>query len=671
MRKTKSKIIVLAFSAVFCFIAAISGLFNFGSVASVKADGEVAPFRIEQGFSIRATAPDGLRVMVTVDNKADLEGATFGTLFIPEKYYDNNLTVEKNGDEFVLGHEQIINVVTSAWNDNSYNSVIVAAKGEDGEYQSFSNAVKNMPIVAVGYYIVDGEDPVYTNIVTRSMAYVAVCNYVNEDVAPAIEEIVAIADSSLTVNGGEALVIGEEYDATFTVGGMLADTSDKVEVTYASNATDVIKVENGKIVPVKGGTATITATISGENGVPFEKSVELTVAKPVIDGTKTYVYGYKNQEKLTVKAEDFDSAIVKVTYDDAVIFDNAENTADVEILAENLPQAVENITLNVETADAVVNTSVRVVNAVIMTPADLGNMFTWADRTQYSEYSAYNVSNALTSDNGNLKLDGCPGYKGTFVLGQDIDFGENNTTAFVSGSKISTTGKCWVGLDFDGQGYAIKNIYLGSNTNDCLFGGRMAFSTVKNLSVINATVTNGDVAIFVWQMWYGSILENIFVSYKTSGPQYRSLALYTAVDGSGKIMNKSSTKETTARVRNVVVDLLSATNGAEYAVTAVTSASYPKLYVFERTYTIGSLLNVGKGGGTKNSTKPSQTSANNTGYIGGGYATGADFLADVEANANTDNAVFAGTFTDAFKLEEVGGVTVLKFFDRVVKEFEQ
>ncbi len=997
MRKTRSKIIVLAFTTVFCFIAAILGFFNFGNVASVKAGSETAPFRIEQGFSIRATAPDGLRVMVTVDNKAELEGATFGTLFIPEKYYDNNLTVEKNGDEFILGHEQIINVVTSAWNDNSYNSVIVAAKSEDGEYQSFSNAVMNMPIVAVGYYIVEGENPVYTNIVTRSMAYVAVCNYVNEDVAPKIEEIVAIADSSLTVNGGEELVIGEEYDATFTVGGMLADTSDKVEVSYTSNATDVVKVENGKIIPVKGGTATITATISGENGVPFEKSVEVTVAKPVVDVSTIYDYGIKNQSTLFIKesdltdvpvkatigetevdiatveggyqvdgaqftalgektltvetestvekikvncvtavisnktdvqkmktyaehnendntyqgsfvlandvdmefadltdttviwgtiqfdgkgfaisnftttdglfgnqmnngyvknlavlnagpnknfggvlfermnggsleniyvsgsiydgaqtsllvrnfsnglvknilvnvqnstksdssaiakmgdtpdgdygkyftnvysidnsktnkikhvaysyqvqngnstltyysnldssvggysseaaffadkdqifkgefaevfsvgedgnglrvikffgrtlkysmgyknqdliisASDFDGEVTAVTSNSTVLEYTVEDNGNIKIAGDNFTQVSDGVDVIIETTNGTFCKVVRVVTAILMKVEDLKKMGDWAEQTPYSDYESEGLAQFTKTSVGNLKVNNCLAYKATYLLGKDIDFGANNTTAFACGYKVATSdGHCWAGLYFDGQGYEIRNIYTNQDATSCLFGQRAVMSTIKNLSIVDATVsttkatgtTNG---VLLSECWYGTVIENVFLQGKAVGATstVRAFMLVTGTDGNGKIVGANNTNETTVRIRNVVIDVTS----TEYTANTSgvpTSSAYPRIYMFERMYTIGTIYNVSVGNPISG-----QAASNNSGYIGGGYATGADFLADVEANKDTDNAVFAGTFTDVFELAEVGGVTVLKFFDRVVKEFEQ
>ena len=94
------------------------------------------------------------------------------------------------------------------------------------------------------------------------------------------------------------------------------------------------------------------------------------------------------------------------------------------------------------------------------------------------------------------------------ALGADIDFGgETFKNENITADAITFNGT------FDGRGFAIKNVNVGSNG---IFGYLGSAGVIKNLALINATQGEIGGSLLVAYSWAGTI-ENVFVQGTTGG----------------------------------------------------------------------------------------------------------------------------------------------------------
>lgn len=263
--------------------AALTGLFAVSggifATQSYKASaaGE-STFKMETSAALRLSEPEGLRFRVSIsetEKAAFGENAEYGVLMLPQSMLGSKeLKFDENGNVAIA---DTLVVEAKAWtedNDDSiatYSCVLSADMDENGENKAFPAAYYNAPIVARGYVKeADGDITYTTNTATRSIGYIAkLCEVEGlttaeetKDKYAGIATIAAGTKSKFSVNGGNMLVEGTSYAPSFAIGGIAADSSDKVEISYISNNENVAVVENGKIKAVSAGEATISACIS-------------------------------------------------------------------------------------------------------------------------------------------------------------------------------------------------------------------------------------------------------------------------------------------------------------------------------------------------------------------------------------------------------------------------
>ena len=263
--------------------AALTGLFAvsggvFASQAYQASADSVSTFKMNESAALRLSEPEGLRFQVSLsetEKAAFGEDAEYGVLLLPQAMLGaNELKFNANGEVAVAN---TLVIEAKAWtedNDDSiatYSCVLSASLDENGENTVFPAAYYNAPIVARGYVKeANGEITYTTNTATRSIGYIAkLCEVEGLTTAEETKEkyagIATIAEGTsvqLSVNGGNALAEGNSYSPNFAIGGIAADASDTVEISYASSNDSVVVFENGKFTAKGAGEAVISAWIS-------------------------------------------------------------------------------------------------------------------------------------------------------------------------------------------------------------------------------------------------------------------------------------------------------------------------------------------------------------------------------------------------------------------------
>ncbi len=406
------------------------------------------------------------------------------------------------------------------------------------------------------------------------------------------------------------------------------------QLVWESSNQDVATVDqNGLVTGVTFGTATITAKYTYDNETYID-TVEINVERATVPGTKTYKFGYKNQNAI-LSADDYIGAIQVVSSEGAqLVIEKDSSTGAVTVLGSNFSQVGE-VTVDVLTDKVQTTATFDLVTAILMTAEDLDKM------DEYCRPSDW--------DYELMKTTRLYGYGGTILLGADIDYGGKAfETEVYFGSEPYTSGHGGVYKDliFDGQGYAISNISV-VNANNCLFGYRVAGeSVIKNLALLNVTLSGGSA--ITTQLQGSTSIENVFVRIKSTYAK--------GTFANGFVGSVEATPS--ANIENVVVDVFDAVNADHFAGVARTSSASPRLNMFSAVYTLGATVNVG----AKDGTNLIKVAENNAGYVGGAYETDAEFL-------SAKDGIFTGSFANSFAIESVNAVQVLKFMGRNVKTF--
>ena len=233
---------------------------------------------MEDGVSIRLSTPEGLRFQATVSDaeKANYgANATYGMLLLPQALLgDNELKFAENGEVAVV---DTLVIESKGWHTDDPDdgvatySCVLAAEGEDGEAAAFPASFYNVPVTARGYVKTESGDVYYTaNTTTRSIGYVAkvleaqglTTDEATKDLYAGVATVAAGATSDFSVNGGEALLTGDQCAPEFTIGNIQADASVTVSVTYESSNTEVLGVSGKTLTAISAGTVTVTAKIT-------------------------------------------------------------------------------------------------------------------------------------------------------------------------------------------------------------------------------------------------------------------------------------------------------------------------------------------------------------------------------------------------------------------------
>lgn len=264
--------------------AALTGLFAVsGGILAIRTYSasatNVSTFEIEETSALRLKEPEGLRFRVSLsetEKSSYGENAEYGVLLLPQMVLGSSeLKFDEDGKVAIA---DTLVIEAKAWtedNDDSiatYSCVLSAPKDENGKATAFPASYYNAPIVARGYVKDETGSITYTtNTATRSIGYIAkLCEVEGLTTAEATKEqyagvakIAAGTNVQFTINNGNnTLVQGTSHTPNFIIGGMVADASEKVEVSYVSDNEDVVTIENGQLKAIGEGEAIISACVS-------------------------------------------------------------------------------------------------------------------------------------------------------------------------------------------------------------------------------------------------------------------------------------------------------------------------------------------------------------------------------------------------------------------------
>lgn len=299
------------------------------------------------------------------------------------------------------------------------------------------------------------------------------------------------------------------YTGTVLVAGSEQGV-DESKVAWKSSDDTIATVSDGVVTATgdKEGSVQITMTYTGEE-VYSSAPVTVTVAMPTLDKTdEITLYLEANAADKTVggqitAAEVFGSATDKTI---ARIAD-ADNTAT--DISDNATWITERDTGSESARTytlAVYNDEYGcLVNAVVATKV----ITTYAELADMQEYGG--VTTSTVDDGGTQRT--YYNYSGYFVLGNDIVAQPSDPVlAADSRGGLNTSGsvdttKGFSGT-FNGNGHTLYNFRLGVGG---ILGDIASGSVVKNVAVVNATITEANAGVFACSACNVTI-ENVFVS---------------------------------------------------------------------------------------------------------------------------------------------------------------
>ncbi len=442
-----------------------------------------------------------------------------------------------------------------------------------------------------------------------------------------------------SVSGTENYSIEQLLTANLFIENVI-DTQKTVE-WKVSDESLISVTENGKVTVNKDGNtgvAYVWAEVNDDDVCVSSDMIEVSVLKPVIDKTEQISLIHD----MSVKTQSIDGNYVFGKETEILSVVDAISPTN-ELFKDGEVEYFSNVASEREWIISAKTYSVKVkvkcVTKILYNAKDLNDMDNIARPQNYNEQSINEFS-------------------GWFVLANDIDY-EGKT--YVSDVKLSGGyGGIWENAVFDGQGYAIKNItfssygFFGVRANNCVF---------KNVAIINAKITSASSCVVTNQFYGTSVIENVFVSATST---VKAGSCVNVLVGSLQSQNT-----TLFRIRDVVVDVVSATNMDHLSGIARTSVPSPRLEIFDAVYTIGAKVNVGakvdiNGEYDENDAEKNinlkNVAENNVGYVGGSYQTDESFLSEKEQ-------IFKGDFAKVFGLAQESGQTVLKFMGQTVKVF--
>ncbi len=530
----------LAFALTFGGGIATTSLFATANETPV-ANNVLDALTLEQGMSIRTAAPDGLRFTATIgmsDSEYAESGITeIGTVLMPAANVDGELTIDEAD-----GAIKALLIVTENWaeetneNAKTYHSVLVA----NDETSSFPAAFYNTPVSARAYAkFEDGSVKYSANTETRSIGYVAnveaLVGELDED--GVIETIANGATKTVTVNDGEAMELGSQYQATFSVGGVATVSTEEFEVVWSveeSNAAIIVD-ENGLVVPVKAGEATLVATaVCGEKSFSAETTVTVNAATEVAD---YYAMKVNGATANTITDNDFVAEIQGNQVVSATIYGGDVYGYDLS----DATVANGNVTIPASSFEGLVDRE-----QTIKVVTDVETKYFYQDVVTYAIKEAGDL---CAVDAGSGFEDACAewvqacgvtsgsrqteswGEDALIILANDVDCSTFVAWSGAVAGRVRTgapldydprfgeTGVRFEGV-FDGRGYTISNIELYARSNahgDAFFGSLGENGTVKNLKIVNAKICDGGQSQGFFGRTSKGIIENVYIDVTPNG----------------------------------------------------------------------------------------------------------------------------------------------------------
>lgn len=307
---------------------------------------------------------------------------------------------------------------------------------------------------------------------------------------------------------------------------------DESKIAWKSSDDTIATVSDGVVTATgdKEGSVQITLTYEGEE-VYTSAPVTVTVAMPTLDKTdEITLYLDANATDKTVGGqitaeEVFGSATDKTI---ARIADAVNTATDI---SDNATWITERDTGSESARTytlAVYNDEYGcLVNAVVATKV----ITTYAELADMQEYGGVTTS---TVDDGGTQHT-YYNYSGYFVLGNDIVAQPSDPVmAADSRGGLSSQGSIVMGNGFtgtfNGNGHTLYNFKMGLGS---IFGDLGSGSVVKNVAVVNATLTESTSGVFAFTAC-GATFENVFVSMTAQA--YRNGIV-------GRYMNGGSLKD--------------------------------------------------------------------------------------------------------------------------------
>ena len=514
---------MIAYAALACTLAIGGGIaaVNFAGADSAPV---LEGLKMLDGMSIRMGEPQGLRFTAKLDmTDAQYEESgivEMGTVLMPEAGVTGELTVDETS-----GTATALTIKTEKWideedeNSRSYNSVLV----NTGETGAFPEAFYNTPISARAYAkYADGSYKYSENTVTRSISYVAKFFQVSELNGynnPLITTLAAAADenSSLTLNGGEALSVGntDGYQASFKVGGMEVVATDEIEVDWSKEGDAITVDKNGLVSVVQKGTATLKATAT-VNGNTLEKTVSVTVNAPTKQVNEKYFVIRQTNDNGETVVNDFAYELASTEVESVTLAGNELDTSLYAVEGNAISVHGEAF-VGLDKSDYFEVPQTLVIETAGETvEATFGSIITFAI-TKASDVHTGNASKAAPfmaagglADGGRSASQGAWG--GNFILMNDIDFDFATIAHNAPCYNYGIAGNAGFAGIFDGQGYTFKNFRLAGDNNS-FFGQIIGGSVIKNTKFIGfrtsgSALYHSNLGLF--DCCYGTV-ENIYV----------------------------------------------------------------------------------------------------------------------------------------------------------------
>ena len=253
MRNKKTKILSLMVATTACLAAA--ALTFDAKVADAASE---ATFH-ELGASVRMSQDKGIRFAFGLPEDKTGDGYEIGTLIVPKEVLGES-ELNHNSDTADSEEVDYVNIpCTKKW--VSHEDLDNAKDG----YNYYNAALTEIPsvnydtvLVARSYYVKDGVYT-YSDPVERSIGYVASAALNNgeadKDGVLSMFAAGGYGETAITVDGDNFITVSETTTIT------ASNEKGYLPVWSSSNENVATVDKTGKVTPVKGGEATITATI--------------------------------------------------------------------------------------------------------------------------------------------------------------------------------------------------------------------------------------------------------------------------------------------------------------------------------------------------------------------------------------------------------------------------
>ena len=299
-RSFSLKKLAIGFLAAVCFVcSALSlGLMN-KKIKSVSATTDATSFSVS-GASVRVTEPDGFRFVAQIESGelssyGQIKG--YGMMLVPQEKDSGELTVSYTDGEYVASNASAVVIEGGEWWSETlrekygiasdyevFSCALLAEQGSGDEAVRFPESLYNTPLTAVAFIQPESGEIVYTQKMTRSISYVALLETLSSEYEEkeCVERIADALTVDFSFNGGKELDNKAlSYEPSLTLGGISAEASSVVTVTYQSSNESVAQVVDGKVKAIADGEATITATVKTDSAKQFTATTQVSVVSKV------------------------------------------------------------------------------------------------------------------------------------------------------------------------------------------------------------------------------------------------------------------------------------------------------------------------------------------------------------------------------------------------------